>query len=570
MTIVAQLHPPPGPRIARAGGLAVAVATVALMVATEPRLAIVWDEGQTLGREARVRDWFRAVRDPARFAATWQPPPQIYFPDPMRPPRPDEVDTRAALFRPHPLAWFWPFGREEPLGHPPFFGIVGMLGDVLAPSWAPLPRARLGPMLAFGLTAGALYGFVARRWGAWPGAVSAGAWAFHPHLFALGHYATYDALLSGLWVGAIMAFAAAARIGPGEGEDAPRAPRWGWAVAFGVLAGWAADTKLTGWFLPLPFLAWTLLYRDRRGARTLAVGGVVALATLYAFNPPWWTDLVPGVERFFRSNLGRAGTIRIKTLFLGAVIETPNGSLPWYNTLVWTAMATPVGFLAFALAGAFRAARWPRGRSFEVLAAGHWAFLLILRALPHTPGHDGVRQFLPAFGCLALVAGPGAAWAGERFGRGGKALIAAGLAEGALSVALMMPVPLAYFSPIVGGPWGAAALGMEPTYFWDALTDEPLDWLNAHTGPRAKVRFATFPSSWFYLRETGRLRPGLLPGEPGRYAWYVLQNRPGSFRGPDAALAARGKWAYRYAKWGVPLLWIFPYTEVERLQAPAP
>ena len=278
-------------------------------------------------------------------------------------------------------------------------------------------------------------------------------------------------------------------------------------MAFGILAGWAADTKLTGWFLPLPFLAWTLLYRDRRGARTLAVGGIVSLATVYAFNPPWWPDLVPGVERFFRSNLGRADTIRIKTLFLGAVIETPNGSLPWYNTLAWTAMATPVGFLAFALAGAFRVGRWPRGRSFEVLAAGHWAFLLILRALPHTPGHDGVRQFLPAFGCLALVAGPGAAWAVERLGRWGKALVAASLAEGALSVALMMPVPLAYYSPLVAGPPGAAALGMEPTYFWDALTDEPLDWLNAHTGPRQKVRFATFPSSWFYLRETGRLRP---------------------------------------------------------------
>ena len=233
MTTVAHLRPP-GPWTSRAGGLAVALATIGLMVATEPRLAIVWDEGQTLGRESLVRDWFRAVRDPARFAATWQPPPPLYFPDALRPPRPDEVDTRAELFAPYQLAWFWPFGREEPLGHPPFFGIVGMLGDLLAPSWAPLPRARLGPMLAFSLTAGALYGFVARRWGAWPGALSAGAWVLHPHLFALGHYATYDALLSALWVGSILAFAKAradrARPGddPGEppGERGASAPCW--------------------------------------------------------------------------------------------------------------------------------------------------------------------------------------------------------------------------------------------------------------------------------------------------------------------------------------------------------
>ena len=54
--------------------LGVAIATLALMIATEPRLAIVWDEGYTLGREARIRAWFRALRDPKEFARTWQPP----------------------------------------------------------------------------------------------------------------------------------------------------------------------------------------------------------------------------------------------------------------------------------------------------------------------------------------------------------------------------------------------------------------------------------------------------------------------------------------------------------------
>ena len=559
--IVAQPCPPLGPWKARAGGLVVALATAALMVATEPRLAIVWDEGQTLGREERVRAWIRALRDPADFAATWVPPRPDYFPDHRPPPRRAEVDTRAKLLETRQLLWFWPFGREEPLGHPPFFAIVGLLGDLLAPSWEALPRARLGPMLAFSLTAGALFAAVARRYGAWPAALSAGAWALHPHLFALGHYATYDALLSGLWGLSILAFANAV-------ETRARAgPRWGWVVAFGVLASWAADTKLTGWFLPIPFLIWTALARDRRGLWTLAVGGVIAVATLYAFNPPWWGDPISGVDRFLASNLNRAQSIPIRTLFLGQVIETPTGSLPWYNTLLWTVVVTPVGFLAFALLGASRTLRRLRGgRPFEVLAVGHWAFLLILRALPHTPGHDGVRQFLPAFGCLAMAAGPGAAWTVERWGVWGKALIAASLAEGAVSVALMMPVPLSYASPIVGGPPGAARLGLEPTYFWDALTDNALDWLNAHTGPGRKVRFATFPSSLLYLQQTGRLRVRILPTDPGTWAWYVLQNRPGSFRGPDAELAARGRWNYRDSRGGVPLLWIFPYTEVERLQ----
>ena len=114
----------------RGAGLAVALATAALMLATEPRLAIVWDEGYTLGREARLRLWFRALADPPGFAATWQPPAeelvqQVGAP----PPRRDQVDTRAeAAFDPRVLAWFWPFAREEPHGHPPFYALVGLVG----------------------------------------------------------------------------------------------------------------------------------------------------------------------------------------------------------------------------------------------------------------------------------------------------------------------------------------------------------------------------------------------------------------------------------------------------------
>ena len=32
----------------------------------------------------------------------------------------------------------------------------------------------------------------------------------------------------------------------------------------------------------------------------------------------------------------------------------------------------------------------------------------------------------------------------------------------------MMPVPLSYYSPLIGGLPGAAAIGMEPTFYWDS------------------------------------------------------------------------------------------------------
>lgn len=545
------------------GFLGATALTLTVMLATEPRLAIVWDEGYTLGREARLRLWFRAMKDPARFAADWQPPTQelVQQRPGERPPRPDQVNSRSRLlFDPQILAWFWPFAREEPHGHPPLYALIGLAGDVLTPWRADLARARLGPMILFSLTAGFLFAFTHRRWGLWPACAATCSWVLQPNLFAHGHYATYDAILSSFWLLAIIAFIRAVEDDSGTTRNA----RWLKLASFGVVLGFAADTKLTGWVVSLPFLAWVAIYRSRRGMVTLLAGGAIAGFVLYLINPPWWGEPIAGVTRFFVSNLNRAQTIRIKTMFLGQVYSTPDGSLPWYNTAVWTALVTPVGFLVLALLGAWRALARIRSEPFGPLILGHWVFLLLLRALPHTPGHDGVRQMLPAFGILAFLVAPGTALAVEKLGRWGRAAGFAATAEGLLSVALMMPVPLSYFSPLVGGLPGAVDLGMEPTYYWDSLSPKARSWLRQNTPAGRKVRFATFPTSWLYLRDQGELPQGLLPNDPGQWAWYVVQNRPGAFSSLDRSLSRSGTPAYTVQKWGVPLLWVFPYSQVEQ------
>ena len=79
-------------------GLAVAAISLAIMIATEPALAIVWDEGYTLGREARLRAWFTALRDPAAFAVRWQPPVEdLVPPNPIPAPRRDQLSTRGVV-----------------------------------------------------------------------------------------------------------------------------------------------------------------------------------------------------------------------------------------------------------------------------------------------------------------------------------------------------------------------------------------------------------------------------------------------------------------------------------------
>lgn len=555
----------------------VGLAAFGFLAATEPGLAIVWDEGFTLGRVDRVRNWVRGMVHPAGFAAGWAPPPfelvqQDGPPPPGRPkvvPPPRHlVDSRVELLSPPVLQFFWPFAREEPHGHPPFYALVGLIGDALTPWRAPLGRARLGTMLAFSLVTAWTFAFLDRRRGRWAAATGAAALVLQPRLFGHAHYATYDALLTALWVAALLAFSTAVGPSPAAaGPESPRppGPRWAWVAAFGAILGCACATKLTGWLIPIPLACWVALYRDRAGALALVGGGLVALIVAYGLIPPWWADPVDGFRRFLASNLGRAESIPITTMFLGRIYLTPAESLPWYNTLVITLFITPVGWLFLAITGVAGAIRRLWTDRFGVLVAGNWAFLLLLRSLPHVPGHDAERLFLPAFGCLALAAGLGGGVLVDRLGRWVKLLVGGAIVEGVVSVALFLPVPLAYYSPVVGGPAGAARLGMEPTYYWDSLVPANLDWLNRNTPPGGKVAWVTQPTSLFYLRQTGQLRPGLHPHEPGRYVWYVLQNRSGSLGETGELLIELGHPALTYRKFGVPLLWVFPFAEYDQV-----
>ncbi len=547
-------------------GLGVALATLALMLATEPQMAIGWDEGYTLGREARLRDWFRLLGDPPRLGRSWKPPAlELVQRDGTRPPPPEELDTRhELLFGRDALEWFWPFAREEPNGHPPFYALLGLVGDLVVPSWMPLPRARFGPILLFSATAGVIFGFFFSRSGVPAAALAAGSWVFQPNLFGHGHYAAYDGVLASLWVVAVIVFAEA--VIPKTGT-APARTRWGWTALLGLLIGCAAATKLTGWFVPLPFLAWLMLYRTASGFKTLAVALVIGLIVLVALMPPWWQGPIVGLARFFESNLNRAKTIAIEVQFLATTYDTPRQSLPWYNTLLWTVVVAPVGFLIFGGFGLYAALRYRRIDPLGLLIAGHWAFLMILRALPGAPGHDGVRLFLPAFGLLALLGGYGAEVLFERGWRWIKPAVSLALIEGAISVAVMMPVPLSYFSPLVGGLPGATALGMEPTYYWDALTFDVRRFLAENTPPGRTIVFRSFPTSWLYLREVGELPRQIAHVDPGVPLWIVLQNRPGAFFDDDRMLAEHGRPAFTVSKLGVPLVWIFPYSEIERLRA---
>jgi hypothetical protein len=109
---------------------------------------------------------------------------------------------------------------------------------------------------------------------------------------------------------------------------------------------------------------------------------------------------------------------------------------------------------------------------------------------------------------------------------------------------------------------------MELTYYWDALSDDARDWLNRQTAAGEKVLFATNPTSGRYLRQAGKLRVKFSRHDPG--LWVLVGHAE-----PAGGVFPRGTGADRPVRvtsrrrrsWGIPLIWAFPYEELERARA---
>ncbi len=213
----------------------------------------------------------------------------------------------------------------------------------------------------------------------------------------------------------------------------------------------------------------------------------------------------------------------------------------------------------------------------------HWITLMIVRALPGAPPHDGIRLFLPAFGFWCVFAGIGAqrifnltsAIPAFSWRIAVRSLGAAALLATAVNAARYYPQTLSHYSLIAGGLRGAAENGMEPTYWWDALDNDVLRWLNARTAPDEAIAFSPI-SNMGHLHEWRRLYPRDVNPENETFKWYVLQNRPGMFSRTDRILMGREKPAFvKYAgrrgagqavpaDLDVPLISVFTYDQYQR------
>jgi hypothetical protein len=510
------IQPKPGSRRLLLAAATVGVACALGLLATSPGLPMAWDEGNAIWRAQRIERWAALLL---------------------------EADGEGRLISPmsrEGIAEYWCYTTQIE-GHPAFYGIVIAAGGSVSRGWlGPLESWRLGPILLFSLAAGAMFYRLGRAYSTAVALGGVAALMLMPRVFAHAHFASFDGPLMSCWILAWAAFT-------------PARATWPRAVLFGIALGMTLSSKATGWIAPLPFLGYVLVYRDRAAVRMLAVGVPVALVTFFVLNPPLWHDPIGSSAAFFRMNLNR-GDFNISTQFLGRMYNLDH-PLPWYNTLFWTAVTVPTGILLLMALGIVSVLRRWREDRVGMLLVLNALVLLVVRALPWAPPHDGVRLFLPSFAFMAALGGvgwgalvaarakPEAAGATSRWLALGGLFLYVGSASSLLWYA---PQWLSYYNLVIGGLPGATARGMEPTYYWDALDRPLLDWLDGHTGPDEKVSFAAASTENLTLmRRWGTLGVEFRADAPGTYRWYVVQHRPSGWQPVDRWLIEEAEPAYR-------------------------
>jgi 4-amino-4-deoxy-L-arabinose transferase-like glycosyltransferase len=390
--------------------------------------------------------------------------------------------TIDAVFRDnaeHPPLGRWLLGLASKLGQP--FEIMILGPDPLDVYWL---SARLAPAACFAILVGLITHTTARRHGSASGVGAGVALLLMPRVFAHAHFGALDTFITLFWVAALL-----------SADRALTSPRPVIAMAgAGAVWGLALLTKIHAWFLVPVILIWTIVRLGAKGRSALAFALwlVVGLAVFLAGWPWLWPDLVGRLATYLGTGVGRTS---IQVLYFGQVYA--DRDVPWHYPWFYFAATVPIGLHTLGIAGVIRSLR-ERSDRFPALVIGSMGLFLVLFST-RIPVYDGERLFLMVFPLWAVLIGRGFGWFWERTGQGraGKFALAGLLLLQGFGVVMYHPFGLSYYNALVGGIAGAERLGLELTFWGDAVDRQLLDHL-VQAGPDT---------------ETVALVPTLYPGQ---------------------------------------------------------
>jgi 4-amino-4-deoxy-L-arabinose transferase-like glycosyltransferase len=379
--------------------------------------------------------------------------------------------------------------------HPPLgrwlLGIASTLGEPFEIQWrGPDPTGlyilsgRLAPALAFALLVGVVSAESVRRWGRAAGLAAGWSLLAMPRVFAHAHLGALDTFLSLFWTLAML-----------TGAKAMQSPRLLLSVA-GAGAVWslALLTKIHAWLL-LPLVAlWALASVPwRRAAAAVLLWAALGIGLFFVGWPWLWYDTWTRWQAYWGTSLTRA-TIMVE--YFGRIM--PDRDVPWHYPWFYFAVTVPIGLQILGVFGLVQGWTHRRLDAFPCLLAGSIGLFLVVFST-RIRVYDGERLFLHVFPAWAMLIGLGFSrlWSRVNSGRVPRLVLAGVLLAQGYGTMALHPFGLSYYSLMVGGLPGAERLGLELTYWNDAVDRVLLKGLADRISPG----------------ETAALAPTLYPGQ---------------------------------------------------------
>ncbi len=466
-------------------GALLAVAYIAILLATSSGLAMSRDESFYVTAAERYGTWYRLLVD-----------------EPQRALEQANIDRAWAYNNEHPalmktvFALTWLLDQH---GVPRLRAALGLAPSALfsRPSLA----FRFGGMLSAGLTLWLIYIFGARAADRRIGAFAALAFASMPRVFYHAHLDCFDVPIVLMLTWTTYCY-----------WRSLASPRW--AVMTGVAYGCALATKHNAWVLPgILLIHWAWVAYEERSRRrrgqfdnlVLTPYWLVGMATLGPLlcvaSWPWlWHDTFARFATYANFHLRH---VYYNFEYFGVNYYRP--PFPVSVPFVLTLFTSPLTIVLLCLAGLTVRARallprplarrlWPRGqlqadaRATDVLWFGCALAPLILIALPSTPIFGGSKHWFPAYPFLALFAGHAALYvivsAESRLASRGMPDLM--VVPAVTSLVLLLPglaetihshrFGLSHYTLAAGGVAGAADRGMN-RQFWGFTTGNVLEFL---------------------------------------------------------------------------------------------
>jgi tetratricopeptide (TPR) repeat protein len=459
-------------------------------------------------------------------------------------------------FKPEVLDRHWNFELLYNV-HPPFYKLCSSLTLVLFERWlGPMGAYRLSPAIMFSILVGVLFFAVGRRYGLWSGLWAAAGLALMPRIFSDAHFGATDMPITVLWVFSAMSF-----------HRALKSRRW--ALLFALVYGLALSTKFTAFVIPLPLVAYVILSRRfKESVWPVGIALVLSPLIMITLNPQWWHDTFGRVYLYILNSSTRFQYLQIPTYYLG---KKYSFYLPWHHPLIFTLFTVSPVVLAAFLYGSWRTVRRPFSDQWASHMLLHWLAVIGVMMLPSSPGHDGVRLFLPSFPFLAIISArgfhdfisqalprflarlyPGALKAVSALA---PLILAVMVIPAAISLVTIHPYELCYYNSLAGGISGANKLGMESTYWYDPINDKACRLINETIPDSAGV---VTSNNWHYtfLQRLGRIKPSLRFRRE-QFSYILQYCRQGVFSDQDWVLYRRGSPRMEIKIEGVRLLALF-------------